>query len=352
MDGPVNWLWPIDVERRRPYRKRQQPKRRRSLGYSSVSGSRGWSCCKHGTSRNKCNFGAQWSNDLSTLALSYTYSDAENDPESGTTIQWFKDDVLLSLTGATVASSSTSKHQEWYAIITPSDGQDDGANVTSNTLTIANSIPVMNAPSIAPSSPDSDDVLTFSATASDDDQDTITYDTRWLLEGVVIAELDNSQTVPSYATRSGENWSMEVRASDGESVTAWQTSQTVQIGGEIENTAPVASMPAINPANPLTAEDLSFTYAFSDADGDAETRYEIEWYLNGVLDAVFKGAGIPSSSTSKGHSWTAKVRVSDGAAWSPWATSNTVVIGNTAPITTALTISRQPSRRWKVQRSS
>ncbi len=276
----------------------------------------------------------------STLALSYTYSDAENDPESGTTIQWFKDDVLLSLTGTTVASSSTSKHQEWYAIITPSDGQDDGANVTSNTLTIANSIPVMNAPSIAPSSPDSDDVLTFSATASDDDQDPITYDTRWLLEGVVIAELDNSQTVPSYATRSGENWSMEVRASDGESVTAWQTSQTVQIGGEIENTAPVASMPAINPANPLTAEDLSFTYAFSDADGDAETRYEIEWYLNGVLDAVFKGAGIPSSSTSKGHSWTAKVRVSDGAAWSPWATSNTVVIGNTAPITTALTISQ------------
>jgi hypothetical protein len=277
----------------------------------------------------------------STLSLSYTYSDAENDPESGTTIQWFRDDVLLSLTGTTVASSLTSKHQEWYAIITPSDGQDDGANVTSNTLTIANSIPVMNPPSIAPSSPESDDALTFSATASDEDQDTIAYDTRWLLEGVVIAELDNSQTVPSYATRSGENWSMEVRANDGEAVTPWQTSQTVQIGGEIENTAPVASIPAINPATPLTAEDLSFTYSFSDADGDAETRYEIEWYLDGVLDAVFKGAGIPSSSTSKGQSWTAKVRVSDGAAWSPWATSNTVVIGNTAPISTSLAISQE-----------
>jgi len=278
----------------------------------------------------------------SALSLSYTYSDAENDPESGTTIQWFKDDVLLSLTGTTVASSLTSKHQEWYAIITPSDGQDDGANVTSNLLIIANSVPTMYPPSIAPSSPESADNLSFTIqTIIDDDQDDITIETRWLLEGAVVSDLDNSQQVPSYATRAGENWSMEVRASDGEATTAWQTSQTVQIGGEIENTAPVASMPAINPATPLTAEDLSFTYAFSDADGDAETRYEIEWYLNGVLDAVFKGTGVPSSSTSKGQSWTAKVRVSDGATWSPWATSDTVVIGNTAPISTSLAISQE-----------
>ena len=276
----------------------------------------------------------------STLSVTYTYSDTENDPESGTSIEWFRDGVQLSLTGSTAPPSLTSKHQEWYAIITPSDGQDAGSSVTSNTLIIANSIPVINTPSISPSSPESSDNLSFSVTASDEDQDTLSYETRWMLEGVVVTELDNSQSVPSYATRSGENWSMEVRASDGEALTGWQSSQTVQIGGEIVNTPPTVPSVSITPSNPITADDLSLTYTYMDAENDAEIRHEVEWYLNGVVDAVFKGSGVPSTSTSKAQSWQAKVRVNDGAAWSQWVTSNTAVIGNTAPITSSLDISQ------------
>lgn len=275
----------------------------------------------------------------STLTLSYTYSDAENDPESGTTIEWFRDGVQLSLTGTTASPSLTSKHQEWYAVITPSDGDDAGTSVTSNILTIANSIPTMDAPSIVPATPETDDELTFTASGSDADQDTLSYETRWLLEGVVISELDNSQSVPSYATRSGENWSMDTRANDGEANSSWQTSQTVQIGGTVENTAPSVSSVVIAPENPLTGDDLSFSYTYADAENDVETRHEVEWYRNGQLDDVFKGSGIPASSTEKGQIWNAKVRVNDGAAWSAWTSSNQIIIGNTAPITTTLEVS-------------
>ena len=275
----------------------------------------------------------------SQVTLSYTYSDAENDPESGTTIDWFRDGIQITNSGTTAAASLTAKHQEWYAVVTPSDGADAGTSVTSNTLVIANSLPTMNTPSILPSDPESDDDLSFTALASDDDQDSITYETRWMLEGVVISELDNSQSVPSYATRSGENWTMEVRANDGEAVTAWQTSPTVQIdGGEDENTPPTANSVVIGPSNPVTADDLTITYVYADADNDVETRHEIEWLRNGVSDSMFTGSGVPSSSTEKDQSWSARVRVSDGATWSSWTPSNQVFIGNTPPTTLDLEV--------------
>jgi len=280
----------------------------------------------------------------STLSLSYTYSDQENDPDSGTTIEWFRDGSLLSNTGgtATASPSLTSKHQEWYAVVTPSDGADAGTSVTSNLLIIANSVPTMYPPSIAPSSPESADNLSFwiGSAIIDNDQDNITIETRWLLEGVVVSDLDNSAQVPSYATRVGENWSMEVRASDGEATTAWQTSQTVQIGGETPNTPPSVSSAIVGPSNPVTGDDLVLTYGFTDADGDAETRSEMEWYRNGAVDPVFKGSSVPASSTAKGQSWFAKVRVNDGAAWSAWISSNTVIIGNTPPVTTSIQLSQ------------
>ena len=275
----------------------------------------------------------------SQLTLSYTYNDAENDPESGTTIDWFRDGVQIANSGTTASASLTAKHQEWYAVVTPSDGSDAGTSVTSNTLIIANTIPSLTSVTIEPSSPETDDDLSYSAAATDDDLDPLTYETRWLLEGSVVSALDDSETVPSYATRSGENWSMEVRVSDGEATTAWQTAQTVQIGGVVQNTPPTVSATDVTPLAPKTDEDLLVTYSYSDDDNDAEVRHEIEWYRNGVLDTVFKGSGVPSSSTEKGETWTARVRVSDGNAWSSWASANTVTIQNTAPVATSINLS-------------
>ena len=276
----------------------------------------------------------------STLSLSYTYNDADNDPESGTTIDWFRDGVQITNSGTTVAPSLTAKNQEWYAVVTPSDGMDAGTSVTSNILVIANTIPTVGSPTVQPSSPETDDDLSYSASASDADQDILTYETRWLLEGSVISDLDNSQTVPSYATRNGENWSMEVRVDDGEATSSWQAAQTVQIGSVVQNTPPAVSTIDISPLTPTTIDALSVAYVYDDADNDAEVRHEIEWYRDGVLDTVYQGTSIPSTSTEKGQTWSARVRVSDGNAWSSWAETTTVTIGNTAPQATALEVSQ------------
>jgi hypothetical protein len=276
----------------------------------------------------------------STLSLSYAYNDADNDPESGTIIDWFRDGVQVTNSGTTVAPSLTAKNQEWYAVVTPSDGMDAGTSVTSNTLVIANTIPTIGSPTVLPSSPETDDDLSYSASASDADQDILTYETRWLLEGSVISDLDNSQTVPSYATRNGENWSMEVRVDDGEATSSWQAAQTVQIGSVVQNTPPEVMTIDISPLTPTTTDALSVAYVYDDADNDAEVRHEIEWYRDGVLDTVYQGTGVPSTSTEKGQTWSARVRVSDGNAWSSWAETATVTIGNTAPEATSLEVSQ------------
>ena len=64
---------------------------------------------------------------LDDLTLSYTYSDVDNDPESGSEITWYRDSQALpsgTITGLTVPASQTAKGQDWYATVRPSDGAD------------------------------------------------------------------------------------------------------------------------------------------------------------------------------------------------------------------------------------
>ena len=129
----------------------------------------------------------------STLTLSYSYSDPDNDQESGTVIQWFKDGVeQTSLSGTTASSSATAKGQEWMATITPSDGSDSGNPINSNTLVIQNAPPSSTSPTIQPSSPTPDDALSFTSSTSDPDNDAVTLDIRWYLDGSLIPELNLS----------------------------------------------------------------------------------------------------------------------------------------------------------------
>ncbi|UCE95597.1 MAG: hypothetical protein JSV51_07725, partial [Candidatus Bathyarchaeota archaeon] len=62
------------------------------------------------------------------LVGTYTYYDADGDPESGTEIKWYKDDVLQSDYNDqnTVLSTSTAPGEVWYFTVRPSDGTDFG----------------------------------------------------------------------------------------------------------------------------------------------------------------------------------------------------------------------------------
>jgi hypothetical protein len=78
------------------------------------------------------------------LMTEYNYTDTENDPESGTEITWFKNDVnQQEYHNLRIApAAATSKGEKWYCIVEPRDGIDFGASVKSQIVIIENTKPV------------------------------------------------------------------------------------------------------------------------------------------------------------------------------------------------------------------
>ena len=267
-----------------------------------------------------------------SLTLSYSYSDSDNDPESGSEITWYRDSQALpsgTIIGLTVPPSQTTKGQDWYATVRPSDGADYGTLQTSNTVTIQNTPPNLNAPEITPSTPDDSEDLTVSYSVSDDDQDSLTIEIHWYLDGVLVTEFDNDTIVPSIATREGDEWRVEVTASDGEEIES-RSSQIITIGQAIQpNNPPEITSPLISPSLPTTLSDLFLTYNTQDLDGDQIIATEIEWRVDDTLTEQ-SSTIIQSSSTEKNQIWSAKIRVSDGIDWSAWSSVD-VTIMNSAP---------------------
>ena len=270
---------------------------------------------------------------LDDLTLSYTYSDSDNDPESGSEITWYRDSQALpsgTITGLTVPASQTAKGQDWYATVRPSDGADYGTLQTSNTVTIQNTPPTRDAPEITPSSPDESEDLAVSYSASDDDQDILTIEIQWYLDGVLVTEFNNDTTIPSIATREGDEWRVEVTASDGEDFES-RSSQITTIGQVIQpNNPPEVNSLVISPSLPTTLNDLFLTYTTQDLDGDQIIATEIEWRMDNTL-TVESSTIIQSSATQRDQIWSAKIRVSDGIDWSDWSSVD-VTIMNSAPV--------------------
>jgi hypothetical protein len=71
------------------------------------------------------------------LVGSYTYTDADGDPQGASEINWYKNGVLqVSYTTLTVPSSALSVGDNWYFTVKPYDGWDYGTLQTSTTVTI------------------------------------------------------------------------------------------------------------------------------------------------------------------------------------------------------------------------
>ena len=274
------------------------------------------------------------------LTLSYSYSDPDGDAQSGTEITWYRDSQALpqgTISGLSVPTSETLKGQEWYATVKPSDGTDYGSIATSNVVTIENTAPSLSTPSITPSAAEEDDDLTVSYSASDDDQDSLTIEIHWYLDGVIVTEFNNDTTVPSIATRQGDEWRVDVIAYDGED-TESRSSQIITIGQVVQpNNPPEVTFPVISPSQPTTLNDLFLTYNTQDLDGDQIIATEIEWSLDNTL-TMQSSTIIQSSITERDQIWSAKIRVSDGIDWSTWSFVEVTII-NSAPVISDLQLS-------------
>ena len=268
------------------------------------------------------------------LTASYTFSDDDGDAESGTTVAWFRDGAAQGAhTTLTVPASATSKGESWHVEVTPSDGEDAGATVASSPVVIVNTAPTVLSVTPSDLSPDTSEDVSLAVQGDDIDGDAITAtETMWLLGGTRVASLDDAMTLPSLATRPGDVWTVEVRVSDGTDLSSWLTSDAITVGSS--NQAPAVSNVVIGDGTtPTTGDDIPVQWTESDPDGDAIQSTELQWSKDGShIEEANDLNPLPASFTAKGETWTAQVRAYDGALWSPWSSSASLTVGNTAPV--------------------
>jgi PKD repeat protein len=204
------------------------------------------------------------------LTLTWSYSDADNDPQSGSTITWVVDgQPVAALAGlATVPGSQVRYGERWQAIVTPNDGILAGASISSNTVVVGANAPVATSVVITPAQPRHTDTLTVTYQYGDADglPESGTA-ISWTDNGVTQLAYANSTTVPP-PLRKGDVWVATVMVANA--AIAGQAVASAAV--TVQNTPPVItplSNISVSAAAPLTP--VGWMVIATDVDGDALT---------------------------------------------------------------------------------
>ena len=272
------------------------------------------------------------------LAVDYTYYDADGDSEQGTQIRWkLNGNNVGDLDDQTSVSQTwLAKGQEWTCTVTVKDGTDQGDPVTIGPVTINNTLPIARNLELTPENPLDTDELELDYDYFDlDGEPQQGTEIRWYLDGARIPELDDEDSVSPLMIRSGDQWEASVKPHDGDEFGEIVYTGVVVIGSS--NNPPVATVYVSPVGNARTDDALQVNVGWTDPDGDTVQSTEIRWFRDGVQVSAYNDlTAVLSESTSKGETWTAKARVSDGLLWSDWVESEDLIILNTPPKATSI----------------
>ncbi len=244
---------------------------------------------------------------------------------------WFQDGaVRADLTTDTVNASETAKGQIWRVVVTPNDGELDGA-VAEASATIVNTPPVAQVTVNAAARTDDD--LVAMATSTDTDGDAVTFAYAWTRDGEAQADLTGT-SVPAARTAHGEVWTVSATPNDGEANGAPVTASVT-----IANTAPTVASVSLTPSAPRTDETLLATVeGAEDADGDT-IAFTYTWYVDDV--AVQSGADdtLRGDLFAKHQLVRVEVVPDDGMDTGASVMSDDALAVNTAPRGTGASVS-------------
>lgn len=264
----------------------------------------------------------------STLTCGVTASDVDGDSLT-TTYAWIVDGADAGVSSSTLGPAYFSRGSEVACTVTVSDGGESDPTSTTPTITIANSAPDMDSVAVNPADATVSDELACVASGSDHDGDSISYSYSWTVNG---AAAGSSDTLAAGSFAKGDLVACQAWGNDGfEDGDALESSELI-----ISNADPTVSSVAILPGTARASDTLNCSASYADADGDSLT-VSYSWAINGV-DAGVTSDILSSGSFVKGDSITCSVDVDDGTATSGVVTSSALVVENTKPAVSSVSL--------------
>ncbi|TVQ90229.1 MAG: hypothetical protein EA397_12775 [Deltaproteobacteria bacterium] len=259
-------------------------------------------------------------------------------PDAGVRFEyaWTRDgETVDGLTSDQVPSAETAKGETWEAIVTPFAGSREGTAGTSSVV-ILNTPPELTAAweDTEPAS-DSDLVVTFSTADEDDDDVTVSW--SWSLNGDPTSH--DGPIVPRADLERGQEWTVVATPNDGE-----EDGDPVTLTTEIGNGAPSIASVVLGPELAYTNTTLiAEVSGVEDPDGD-DVSLSYTFIVEGVEVQSSDDNSLEGRHFSKGDTVYVVVTPSDEEIDGEPATSNEIVILNSAPELLSVTLDPDPAR--------
>jgi hypothetical protein len=283
--------------------------------------------------------------NTTNLVVGWMFADSDTgDSQVDYIIYWYRDGALQSHLDnkTTVEAGNTTKGEVWNYTLLVYDDESWSVAYNSTSTTILNSKPTTTGLNIENTGNlYTDSNLVANWTFSDIDTDSqVEFYIWWYKNGIIQPSLNNSKIVNAGNTTKDQAWKFELVVYDGE-----DNSSLVPLASPVTilNTLPGASGLTIT-TTPYTIDDLDADWLFNDIDGgDTQVSYLVRWYKNGILQPSLNDSMTVSASlTSKGEAWNYTLQVSDGDDYSLVYNSTSVMILNSIPTASGLTITTTP----------
>lgn len=257
-------------------------------------------------------------------------ADADNDAVV-VSWTWRRGGQVLSETATLAAPATWVRGDVLEVTANATDGLDPALPLSSGPLIVANALPELSeTPQISPANPTVTDVLHCTATATDADGDTVTPDAAWTANGLPWSV----EPTPAAATLHKHDLvGCTLTPNDGLDLGAPVDAVPV----EVLNSLPTLASATITPAFPSTEDFLGVVPgATADADADlVSLRYA--WYRGQQLLSTDRA--LDPQLTSRGDRVWVEVTPQDDEANGATVVSAEVLIGDTPPFATDVTLS-------------
>jgi hypothetical protein len=239
--------------------------------------------------------------DLATMLPSSGRTDSDftcrcterTDPDPGDAIadrcEFYNGESKLTAEGCTLSHEVTTRGMNITCRLTPSDGDSDGAQITTGAVPILNTPPTKPTAAISPTAGDVHTTFTCAVTntPSDADGDSVSLEYTWVVNGFENPGTTSTSVIPieqlvsnvaGKPARGGDRVACRVRAYDG--FERSQSADTIVI--TLTNTAPTGGVVTLGPIG--ASENDTLTCAANggaDIDGDTIVWF-YTWEVNGA----------------------------------------------------------------------